>query len=453
MSITRSQPRDDLRVLQGAGDTERVRAALDAWFMAHGRDERVATIELRRVFYVPAVECSAVYDVALQRNGSRESQVLTARPFDAAAGERWAGKAERKGRNGKFAIPALGAPAYHLRDIGLVLWTFPNDPHLKTLGVHAQRPAGEIVAQLAATTGRAELALGDATRTAVRYIPSKRCVFRYDTGGADGSEAAVLYAKVYEDSAPARDAHEVLEALWRATRADTGMLRVPEPLALDAEARTTYQRAVAGDAMVARAATLAPAEAAAIGRALARLHLLRLPVRAAFRLEDEFDKLTARAPAISSLHAGVAARIDALVARLGDALPALPRLPLVPAHGTFKLAHLVHDGSRLGLVDFDSFVQADPLYDVANFIADLHYLEAAGAVAPGRAARLGAALYDAWSAYVPWGRRDAVLDWYVASLLVRKQAMKCVKHLHTDAAGKIDSVLAAAERRVPGGTP
>ena len=64
---------------------------------------------------------------------------------------------------------------------------------------------------------------------------------------------------------------------------------------------------------------------------------------------------------------------------------------------------------------------------------------------PGRAAPTRTRVLRGVDArMVPWGRRDAVLDWYVASLLVRKQALKCVKHLHPDARAKIDAVLREA---------
>ena len=92
--------------------------------------------------------------------------------------------------------------------------------------------------------------------------------------------------------------------------------------------------------------------------------------------------------------------------------------------------------------------RSDPLYDVANFTADLHYLEAQGLLPAGRPARLARLFYDAYTAEVPWARRDEVLDWYVASLLVRKQAMKCVKHLHPNAQPKIRAVLRQAFERL-----
>jgi hypothetical protein len=280
----------------------------------------------------------------------------------------------------------------------------------------------------------------------VRYIPGKRCVFRYESA-TSGAHRAV-YAKVYEDPLPAGEAHALLVALWHAAAADAALLRVPEPLHFDPEGWTTYQGALPGTSFVAAARSVTPAQVAAIGRGLARLHVQRLPVRETWRLGDELARAVARADEIAAVHPPFAVAIAAVVGALAARLPHLPRLPLVPSHGTFKLAHLVQDGDRIGLVDFDSFVQADPLYDVANFTADLHYLEAAGVLPPGRAVRLGDVVHEAWSASVPWGRRDAVLDWYVASLLVRKQAMKCVKHLHPDARVKIRRLLAAASERL-----
>jgi hypothetical protein len=449
--MSATKPELELAVAGAACDTARLRAALDAWMVAHGRQERIADLGRRRIFWVPGAECNVVYEAVLRRGADTVTQTLTVRPCDDTTGERWDAKAERKARNGKFAVPLLGAPAYHLPALGVAVWTFPNDPDLKTLGQHVQQPPRDVLARLAAASGRGELAAGDATRTPVRYIPGKRCVLRYDVAATEGIERGQVFAKVYEGVEPARDAHAVLEALWRAAAGDAGSLRVPEPLALDTEAWTTYQRGLAGTPMAAMAMT--PMQATLVGRAVARLHLLRLPVHGVFRLEDEHAKLASRAAAVAAVHPAFATAVAALVHRLGALLPELPRLPLVPSHGTFKLAHLLQDGARIGLVDFDSFVQADPLYDVANFTADLHYLEAAGMLPAGRAARLGAAVHDAWCAHVPWGRRDAVLDWYVASLLVRKQAMKCVKHLHRDAGVKIGRLVEAAARRVAAAAP
>jgi hypothetical protein len=119
---------------------------------------------------------------------------------------------------------------------------------------------------------------------------------------------------------------------------------------------------------------------AEIARGLALLQQARLPVRPALPLELEFEKMQQQARLVAMLHPSAAEALSAIETRLAEGLPRLPRLPLVPCHGTFKLNHLLDDGTHTSLVDFDSFVLADPIYDVANFVADLHYLEAQGAL-------------------------------------------------------------------------
>jgi hypothetical protein len=411
MSVLYAADRREAAV-RAANDPERMRTLLDAWFTAAGRPERVAALAVQRILWLPGSDFTAVYGIELQRGSEREAQLLfgdLCYDADAAA---LVAKAARKAERGKFVAPKLGAPAYHLPELGMALWTFPNDPKLKTLPRTLQAPV--VRAALARLGGPHAGANGDwevgaFDQKLVRYIPRKRCVFRFDIewkrsrdngDGAPLSKLQHVYGKVYDDPDAAADAQRILEAMWRAAQADARWLRVPRPLPPDLEQHTVYQTAVGGEHLTRRAATVSPAQVAAIGRGLALLQTARLP--------------------------------------------------LVPCHGTFKLNHLLDDGTHTSLVDFDSFVLADPIYDVANFVADLHYLEAQGALPAGRAAKLARAFYDAWSATVPWGRRDGVLDWYVASLLVRKQALKPVKHLHADAPAKIDQVLAEAALRLGG---
>ncbi len=450
-----------LAAVRAVLDPARITAALDTWFAAQGRPERAVEVSVQRLFYVPGAECSLVYSVTLEAGGRRETQILSAvlgLPDPAAM----YAKAERKAAKDKFVTPGLGAAAYHCTDLDLVLWTFPNDPKLKTLPAQWRQAPRETLALLATAGAAAGLEMGPATRTLVRYIPRKRCVLRYevewhpprDANGAPrtlpSAELQTVYSKTYDDVVPAREAHSILEALWRAAQTDSRFLRIPEPLPFDAEGWTTYQRGVPGAPLSQSAAQVTPAHAAAIGRGLAAMHLVRIPVRPRHDLDDEAVKMRAHAALVAHVHPDAAAELERIKRRLDAMLPGLPRLPLVTSHGTFKLAHLLHDGHKSALVDFDSFVHADPLYDVANFTADLHYLEAMGVLPPGRARRLATAFYESWSAHVPWGRRDAVLNWYVASLLVRKQALKCVKHLHADAAVKIGRVLEAARARIEG---
>jgi aminoglycoside phosphotransferase (APT) family kinase protein len=447
-----------------AADADRMRERMADFFARAGRAERVESLSVVRVYYMPGQDFDAVYEMVLRSGDAVESQTLYGSIRYQGGAEELVAKAARKAAKGKFRTPGLGDPAYHFPDLCMAAWTFPNDPKMKTLGANFE--SDRVHAALAHLRGPDdgpgwELgAVGEPEL--VRYIPRKRCVLRYELAwhrqhAADGSPVALpasslqrVYGKVYDDAAAARQAHAVLEALWRATPPEGRTLRVPRPLLHDAELLTAYQEAVPGTHLARAAEHVTPAQVSTIARGLAHLQQARVRLDPVLRLEDELAKLHEHAACIAMAHPQFAARLGAIETRLADRLPRLPRLPLVPAHGTFKLNHLLADGERTSLVDFDSMTNADPLYDVANFTADLHYLEAQGVLPAGRAERLGRTLHEAWLSVVPWGRRDAVLDWYVSSLLVRKQALKPVKHLHPDAVAKIERVLEAARARLEG---
>jgi len=444
-----------------ANDARRMAVALDAWFERAGRVERVVSLAIERIFYLPGVDFSAAYRAVFAHDGEREEAILFGSIRYENDAAQLLAKAERKDASGRFVVPRLGAPVYHLPELDLVLWTFPNDPKLKRLRA-ALDPAAvrRTMLRLGGPNGQHGWQLGAIEQTLVRYIPRKRCVFRcavewQQERTADGSPRGLpatmlqhVYAKVYDDAAAGEEAYAALCALGHAAQTDARWLRIPAALHYDSDLQTVWQAAVPGRHLAAGAAEVSPTQVAQVGRGLALLQQARLPVRPRLALEDEVEKTRQQARLMVRVHPDLAPILQDLESRLAAALPCLPRLPLVPSHGTFKLNHLLYDGRHASLVDFDSMVLADPLYDVANFIADLHYLEAQGSLPPGRAPSLGRAFYDAWTAAVPWGRRDAVLNWYVASLLVRKQAMKCVKHLHANARAKMDAVLREAAIRL-----
>jgi len=446
-----------------ASVASQLRAHLQSWFDERGRAERIESLDVEYLIYMPGTDFAALYAATLRRGDEIERALLFGNiryDDDAAA---LVAKAEQRAARGKFARPRLGEPAYHLPALGMALWTYPNDPKLKTLRASLEPDAvRSALGNLGGPDGKRDAGwqVGAYDSTLVRYIPRKRVVLRYEiewrqARGADGgprsdpsSRLTHVYAKLFDTAEQAAQAAAVLEVLSRAAQADRRALRVPQPLYVDAEHHVVYQSALPGELLVRSADDVTPARVAEIGRGLALFQQSRLPIRATLTLDGELEKSLEAARLVSMVHPDLAPALGRLTGRLERALGGLSRLPLVPCHGTFKLAHLLSDGPRIGLVDFDSVVLADPIYDVANFVADLHYLEAGGALPAGRAERLGNAFHDAWCAQVPWGRRDTALDWYVASLLVRKQALKPVKHLHADAAPKMARILDAARRRL-----
>jgi hypothetical protein len=438
-----------------AMDVERLRELLNARLCESESQVQVEQVSMQYNFYVPGRNFRAVYRAELVNGNAAETQILYGRiAYANDDAERFA-KARRKIAKGRYCQPQLGAGAYHLPEIGMVLWTFPNDPRLKTLRMLMNQD------NLRRTLSRLEQAeeweLGRVHPELVRYIPSKRAVLRYEVewrrpGAQQGEREDLpelrlqrLYGKIYDTEENAQRAFEVLEDLWEASQAQSRFLRVPRPLHCELQLRTVWVSELPGEPLAANAKRVGTSHSARIGRGLALLHLAPVSLQQRVSLEDELESTRENAASIALVYPEFGPPLDRLIGRLATCLPDLPRLPLVPSHGTFKLNHLLSDGKKLSLIDFDSMVLADPMLDVANFISDLHYLEADESLPGGRAQKLARTLLEAYFAQVPWGRRDQVLNWCVASLLIRKQAFKCVKHLHANAEVKIRRVIAKAE--------
>ena len=431
-----------------------------------GRSQRIESLKVDYSFYVPGNNFRIVYRGDVVNGVSRDSQVWFGRIPVAEDHQQRYEKIQHKLEKGRYVQPALGQAAYHLPEIGMVLWTFPNDPHLKTLPELLR--AATLQRIFRSFEHRQNWDLGAHHYDMARYIPGKRCVLRFQIewrgprprgdiespGPSDtfpalesASELETVFGKVYESAAASAVAWSTLQDLWKASQQHKDFFRIPTPLHCEEPLQTLWMARVPGEALALRASAVTVEMAAGIGRGLGLLQLSPIRTFTRYTLEQECAATRDNGLAVAAIHPEMQPQIDEIVAALQRQLKTLARLPLVPSHGTFKLNHLMSDGGPLSLLDFDSMTAADPLFDVANFTSDVYYLEAQGDLPEGRAATLAGALQEAYFSTVPWGRRQRTLDWYVASLLLRKQAYKTVKHLHGDAVAKIGNVVQEALRR------
>ena len=104
-------------------------------------------------------------------------------------------------------------------------------------------------------------------------------------------------------------------------------------------------------------------------------------------------------------------RLDALVRRLGDALPA--GLPLVPAHGDFHVDQLLVRDGDIAVVDFDQLCVAAPALDLATYAADVVRGR------PNDLDRMQAVLEPLLEGY---GERPDALDWHLAAAVLARAA-------------------------------
>lgn len=130
---------------------------------------------------------------------------------------------------------------------------------------------------------------------------------------------------------------------------------------------------------------------------------------------------------LSKFDARFTTRVDAITEKLLAQMPTLPQLPERPIHGAFRLSQVLLVEQQLALIDFDAFLNGNPVYDVASFVAHLMYLPLRDKITEPQAMRAINAFCDAYRENAPWGLPADVLHWQVAALLMGKQPKNASK--------------------------
>ncbi len=293
-----------------------------------------------------------------------------------ARAPRYAGAARRV--NGRS--PARVPLCYDAGADALVTW-LPYDPRLPALA----EPPDALGRRLLGAG--AELPPGEPGL--IGYKPRSRAVL------AAGAHVLKAYGSERAFAA----------ALAGLRRSGAVPLPAPEFVAALPELRLTVQRRIAGEPADALAAAHA---AGALAAELQRAALPGLPAAPPERLLRAARR---KAGVVAAVLPDLRPRLDALLRRLAEALPA--GLPLVPAHGDFHPDQLLLAPGAITLVDFDELCRAAPALDLATYAAD---------VARGRdddRERLAAVLDGLLAGF---GARPAALEWHLAAALLGRAA-------------------------------
>lgn len=208
----------------------------------------------------------------------------------------------------------------------------------------------------------------------VAHKPGQRCAIRYALARSPGSRAQggalpPVFGKLYRSRRQATRMFERMEALGR------GLPAIPECLLLALPLRMVLQECVEGvdlGQLLETPRVERPLVQAA--QWLARLH--GLPPLSGLReipLSRSLEKTTLWSEEIRACLASQAQDLR----HAQDALAALARhLPAHrPAmmHRDFSHAHVLWNGERIWIVDFDELSIGDPALDVGHFLAHLEY--------------------------------------------------------------------------------
>jgi Phosphotransferase enzyme family len=299
-------------------------------------------------------------------------------------------------RNGASAQVKSNTQAWHLAQLDMLLWTWPDDPGLP-----------QLPQLLDPGTTRPWWSESAHEVRALRYVPEDRATLCYLRKTASGSQEQ-LFAKTFCDERGAA-IYQRFKYFWDLSQHNSDAPLVAQPLSYSTATRSLWQAQATGTPLrFALSSTVAPTLARSLTRAMGILHaappgLAGARVRDAVYWQNETrlrcNKIMRIAPELSASATRIANMLEHAATTLRSYQPTL-------IHGDFHPEQVWFDGARIILFDFDEFSLGDPMEDLAGFITKIE----SGGV-DSEFANLLLIAYDHW---VPERFDRQRLQWHLA---------------------------------------
>jgi thiamine kinase-like enzyme len=281
------------------------------------------------------------------------------------------GRAYLHGRSrDEFAVLTPLNGAHLVPELDMIVWNFPDDPHLPQLRelLDVKRVARHFPY---ANLSLAPDAIVDIKVDVVRYRPEQRCILRYEIIYGANRDQCVLYAKVFADD----NGERVIARMQHCHAAATALgVRIARPLGYSAAIRIVWQEELTGTSLTAALdAGDYEAPMAAIGHCLARLHAADLPMQKTITRDARLADARKKANKLAQMLPDLADDLDTIIACAQAELPLLPSAKQAVIHGDMHCGQfLITADGALALFDFDEWSHGDPAQDLADLIVDLH---------------------------------------------------------------------------------
>ncbi len=358
-----------------------------------GREIKITRCRVRQIYHKPGKSCKITYQISYQtaQNGPADQWI----------------HGVMLAQKGKLAKYTDGAPAQWpgcgfwkpvmpWAEFGMVLYAFPYDPEMPNLGqlLESRWVCDRVTEQLAHLSPEEKWTCRAITAQPMKYRFGKSCLLRYRgtlENDAGQTRPLTFYGKTY-NSEKSRYVFEALREICQNPACHRGELNIPAPLAHIDEANTLWQEEWPGENVttVAKKTNWSlfqtpdfMEQVAALLAALHRIELTRVklrkgptPERVRANVDEEIVKILPFLPERAEQLIGLKDALNRW------ALQGNGNIPLTTIHGTFKLSQLLTREGKLGLVDFDSLALGDPLYDAAEFISSVDYLQISDELPP-----------------------------------------------------------------------
>jgi thiamine kinase-like enzyme len=345
--------------------------------------------------------------------------------------------------------PPVGRAVAFVPEANLILSAYPNDRKMRLLSeadlkIWLAGHLGEI------SNGVLEdwrWQVGETKVEMLRYVPNKRFTARCRAKiqAENGLEKEILFiAKQLSDAKKAKNLYRHL-LLLRQAWSDHPVVFLPQALAVDEKNAIVFIEDMPGKNLKHALAEINWTQVMpAVGGLLANFHRAQIRVRKAVSIESELREVRDAMRAMVNAFPPFQPRLKEFYEKFQSWQPG-DKAPEVLLHGTYRLNHIfIHEG-RLALLDLDSLRMGHPAYDVANFLSSLYYWEAQESVSLPQRRRIARHFLEGYAAKAASAISSAAALWFLASLLINKQAKKYVAHFHEDREEKLRRMLAAAE--------
>jgi Ser/Thr protein kinase RdoA (MazF antagonist) len=347
---------------------------------------------------------------------------------------------ERQARLGAARVEVEPGPAVvAVPEADLLLVSYPNDRRLRIPDVAALEAAVARHPKLRAALGSGG---GPLEIEVLRYVPDKRWTARVRRAG-DTKRSVVV--KLAPDPAAAARAGASLAALDDAMRGAGLGLRVPGVLAVDAELGLVAVESLAGRDLERALPDLEDQGVLErAGALVARFHGLDVPTERTRSAGATTHEVREAAHETAWAAPELAHRVARLAVALGATTPSGSNDALL--HGSLRMNHLFAQDDGLAMVDLDGVRRGPREYDLANFLASLYYLEAEGRIEPARRRRASRAFLRGYADGAPHAASALRTLWFLAALLIEKQAPKCATRPGPHRLRKTTRMVDLAER-------
>jgi len=311
-------------------------------------------------------------------------------------------------------------PFFYIPELDMLVQVFPYDHQLPALPLLMAGPPPELEPLLLARFGPDDWQAEAWNVEPVRYLAGRRATLRLTVLARDAAtgraEERRFYVKVYNDE-EGEQTHQVLQELWDKANAGDVDFTVGRPIAYLSERRTLIQEESPGVSLqeiLLREEDATPVVRKA-AKALAALHLGHMTTPRRHRLQDEAAALERKGKLLQQACPHLGSEIEETV---GAIVAGLEEVPLAPTHGDLRPKHIFLDGDQIGLIDFDSFAESDPVRDVSRLLALLANTTLTWRPLPQESAWQAArAFAEEYFAYVPESWRVRLPLHYAGAVL------------------------------------